>query len=207
MTRKKKPETNAPAKAPAKAAARAPAVESVAAVPFGNLDLYEQATQEIYRRDYGDLVQMRQGNREFLSLRLGKERYVVDLRGILEVTRPAQITPVPFSPPWVLGVMMLRGSVVPIFHVGRMLDLSGGSDSIEPGERILIVARQENVVGLLVDEVLEVLAVPESDLGPVPSTVHGPRAEFVVGIARKAESVYGILNHQRVARAEPEPAS
>ena len=193
MSKKKKSTSNAPAAA----------AQSTAAVPFGNLDLYEKATQEIYRRDYGDLVQMRQGHREFLSLRLGKEKYVVDLRGILEVSRPAQITPVPFSPPWVLGVMMLRGNVVPIFHVGRMLGLSGDGDSIEPGERILIVARKENVVGLLVDEVLEVLAVPENDLGPVPSTVHGPRAEFVVGIARKAEAVYGIHNHTRVARVEP----
>lgn len=178
----------------------APAPE---AVPFGNLDLYEQATQEIYRRDYGDLVQMRQGSREFLSLRLGRELYAVDLRGILEVTRPAQITPVPFAPPWVVGVMMLRGSVVPIFHVGRMLRLSGDGESIEPGERILIVARKENVVGLLVDEVLEVVAVPDADLGPVPSTVHGPGAEFVVGVARKGAALYAILNHQRVARAEP----
>jgi purine-binding chemotaxis protein CheW len=208
-----------PAKKTSPAAPAVPAkVPGASAVPFGSLDLYERATEEIYRRDYGNLVQIRAGQREFLSFRLGRELYAVDLRGIHEVTRPAIITPVPFAPRWVLGVMMLRGNVVPIFHVGRMLGLSGEKDSIEPAERILLVARKaaepvpgsdgspraaDSAVGLLVDEVLEVISVPEEDLGPLPSTVNGPRAEFVVGVARKTPNLYVLLNHQRVARADP----
>lgn len=206
MTRRRKGgESNGPG--PQRPATRAEAPRPAAAladggVPFGSLELYEKATQEIYRRDYGDLVQIRAGSRELLSLRLGREHYAVELRGILEVTRPSAITPVPFAPGWVLGVMLLRGNVVPIFHVGRMLGLSGDEDSIEPAERVLIVARRENVVGLLVDEVLEVIAVPDADLGPVPATLAGPRAEFVTGVARKGDRVYGLLNQARLARAE-----
>lgn len=174
-------------------------------IPFGSLALYESATEEIYRRDYGDLVQLRSGQREFLTFRLGKELYAVDLKGILEVTRPSAITPVPLSPSWVVGVMFLRGNVVPVFHVGRMLHVSGEGDAIEPAERVLMVSRRkaggaiENVVGLLVDEVLEVIAVPDQDLGPVPSTIGGAGAEFVVGVARKGQNLYGLLNQVRVA--------
>ena len=175
-------------------------------IPFGSLEHYESATEEIYRRDYGDLVQIRAGQRELLTFRLGDELYAIDLRGILEVTRPTAITPVPFSPPWVLGVMMLRGSVVPIFHVGRMLDLDV-EGRIEPAERILLVARKENPVGLLVDEVREVVAVPDESLGPVPPTVRGPRAEFVNGVARKGSDLFVLLNHTRVAAASPGDAA
>lgn len=175
-------------------------------IPFGSLAHYESATEEIYRRDYGDLVQIRAGQREFLTFRLGAELYAVDLRGILEVTRPTAITPVPFSPPWVLGVMMLRGTVVPIFHVGRLLDLDV-EGRIEPAERILLVSRKENPVGLLVDEVREVVAVPDESLGPVPPTVHGPRAEYVTGVARKGQELYVLLNHTRVANVSPAQAT
>ena len=172
-------------------------------LPFGSLDQYEQATQEIYRREYGDLVQIRAGQKELLTFRLGQELYAAELRGILEVTRPTAITPVPFSPSWVLGVMMLRGSVVPIFHVGRLLGLSGEGDALEPAERILIVARKENSVGLLVDEVRDVVSIPEEGLGPVPPTVRGVQAEFLTGVARKGQELYVLLNHARVARSEP----
>lgn len=180
-------------------------------VPFGSLALYESATEEIYRRDYGDLVQLRTGQRELLTFRLGKELYAVDLKGILEVTRHSAITPVPLSPRWVVGVMFLRGNVVPVFHVGRMLHVSGESESegegagTAPSERVLMVARRkaggaiENVVGLLVDEVREVIAVPDEDVGPVPSTISGAGAEFIVGIARKGPNLYGLLNQVRVA--------
>lgn len=183
-----------------------------AEIPFGSLAHYEQATEEIYRRDYGDLVQIRSGQREFLTFRLGDEIYGVELRGILEVTRPAAVTPVPFSPAWVLGVMMLRGSVVPVFHVGRMLELDV-EGRVEPAERILLVPRTrgdgggQGAVGLLVDEVFDVVAVPDDALGPVPPTVRGPRAEFVNGVARKGAGLFVLLNHVRVANAAPDDAA
>lgn len=219
MTRRKKER-----EAPVPAAASPDGGTAVAEIPFGSLAHYESATEEIYQRDYGDLVQIRAGQREFLTFRLGDELYGVDLRGILEVTRPSAITPVPFSPPWVLGVMMLRGSVVPIFHVGRMLDLDV-EGRIEPAERILLVNRTKvdaapgaepqaqtgrrggNPVGLLVDEVREVAAVPEEALGPVPPTVRGPRAEFVNGVARrgkKPEGARGAGGPALGGRREPE---
>lgn len=228
MTRRKK-DSGAPAPAPSSAG-------SGVEIPFGSLAHYENATEEIYRRDYGDLVQIRSGQREFLTFRLGAELYGVDLRGILEVTRPAAITPVPFSPPWVLGVMMLRGSVVPIFHVGRMLD-TDVDGRIEPAGRILLVNRTKvdaapgadgaaqparrggHPVGLLVDEVREVAAVPEEALGPVPPTLRGPRSGFVSGVARRgrkpdgargaaggappAAEIFVLLDHTRVANASP----
>lgn len=174
-------------------------------VVFGSLAQYEAATEEIYRRDHGDLVHLRAGKQEFLTLRLGRELYAVDLQGVLEVTRASAITPVPFSPGWVLGIMLLRGAVVPIFHVGKMLGLVEAEVSFEPAERVLIVRRGDgdHVVGLMVDEVREVVAVPEADIGPVPPTLSGPGAEFVRGIARKGPAVYAILNHVRAAGADP----
>ena len=89
-----------------------------------------------------------------------------------------------------------RGAVIPVFHVGRLLGTSG--DGLEPAERILMVARKENPVGLLVDEVREVIAVPASDFGPAPD----PRSRFVEGIARKAGKSYRLLDPAAVAALE-----
>jgi len=169
-----------------------------ARVPFGSLALYEQATQEIYQRDYGDLVQMRQGRREFLAIRLGSECYGLDLRRVREVARPAPITPVPFSPGWVLGVMALRGGMVPVFHLGRLIGLPGTAAAVEPRARVLMVARPENLVGLLVDEVLEVAAIPEEDLGPAPTDQQGG---YITGVARGQRSRILLLDHARLAGA------
>jgi purine-binding chemotaxis protein CheW len=144
-------------------------------------------------------VQLREGRKELLAIRLGGESCAIGLDGVLEVVRPRVVTPVPFVPPWIVGVMLLRGAMVPIFHVGRLLGLSG--DGLEPGERILIVPRgtREGEVGLLVDEVREVISVPAQDLLPPEAPA---LAGWVVALARKGGKGHAVLDHRRIAGLE-----
>lgn len=147
-------------------------------------------------------MQLREGRKELLAIRLGAESCAIGLDGVLEVVRPRVVTPVPFVPPWIVGVMLLRGAMVPIFHVGRLLGLSG--DGLEPGERILIVPRgtpgtREGEVGLLVDEVREVISVPSQDLLPPEApSLRG----WVVALARKGGKSHAVLDHRRIAGLE-----
>ena len=170
-------------------------------IPFGSVADYERATEEIYRREYGDLASLRSGQKELLTFRVGEALHALPLASIVEVARPPAISAVPFTPKWVEGVMWLRGAVVPVFRVSRLL---GAADAPEAAtRRVLIASRpgdRSHSVGLLVDEVLEVIGVPQEEMKPPPP---GAASDWVVAEAEKGGRRYAILDDRRLASAVP----
>lgn len=115
---------------------------------------------------------------ELCAFRVGGEDYAVDVMRVREVLPPPPVTPVPRAPPFVEGVVHLRGEVIPVVDVRERF----GLPIIPPTRRtrLLVVKVADRHLGLVVDEVREVLRLPRCALRPAPllgST--GPR--FFVG--------------------------
>lgn len=100
----------------------------------------------------------------FVAFRAAKQDYCVDIMNVREIRRWTQTTALPDSPSYVNGVINLRGSVVPILDFSNRL----GMQSSEPTERNVIVIVQvgDRTLGLLVDEVLEILNIMEDAIKP-----------------------------------------
>lgn len=170
-------------------------------VPISNVGDYERATEEIFRREYGDLASLRTGQKELLTFRVGDALHALPLGSVIEVAKPPAISRVPFTPPWVEGVMWLRGAVVPVFRVARLLGTADAPDS--PSRRVLLAPRKgdrAHAVGLLVDEVLEVIGVPQEELKPAASGA----SDWIVAEAAKGDRRYAILDDARLSSAIPE---
>jgi purine-binding chemotaxis protein CheW len=90
-----------------------------------------------------------------VRVRVAGEHYALPVERVLEVAELGEIAPVPGSPPEVAGVRNLRGQVVPVIGMARLLGLAAG----EP-DRLVVVASGELRAGLIVDEVLEVEELP-----------------------------------------------
>ena len=101
-----------------------------------------------------------------LTLMLGKEEYGVAVRDVREIVGPMPITPVPGTAAHVLGVVNLRGKVVPVLDLRARLGLPRAT--IAPRSCIVVCQGPAGQIGLLVDSVLEVVAIPESDCEPRP---------------------------------------
>ena len=103
---------------------------------------------------------------EMVAFRIGEQEYCMDIMSVREIRGWTPATPLPHSPTYVRGVINLRGAVLPI------VDLSGrlGYEPVEPSARhVIIVAQTVNqVVGLLVDEVSDILTLLEENLQPTP---------------------------------------
>jgi len=92
-----------------------------------------------------------------VRVRVGREHYALPVTRVLEVAELGDLTPVPGSPPEIVGVHNLRGRVIPVLALATLLDLSD-----EEPERIVVVELDERCAGLAVDAVVDVGELPEA---------------------------------------------
>lgn len=105
---------------------------------------------------------------EFVSLVAGGQGFCIEITEIREIRRWSPVTPLPFSEPSVIGVMNLRGAVIPILDLAAKLGLG----AIDPTSRhvIIVVALRHKTVGLLVDAVSEILTIQGENIRKAPVT-------------------------------------
>jgi Chemotaxis signal transduction protein len=103
---------------------------------------------------------------ELISFRIGRQEFCVDIMDVREIRGWTPATALPDSPPFVRGVINLRGAVLPILDLGARLGL-GAADPT--ARHVIIVAQVEKrVVGLLVDAVSDIITITEDQLQPTP---------------------------------------
>jgi purine-binding chemotaxis protein CheW len=138
---------------------------------------------------------------ELLGFMLSDEQYALDILEIKEIVRLQAITPVPRSPPWLKGIVTLRGVIVPIFDLRSRLGLA----EIEhgPETRIIVVYRGEEFAGLIVDSITQVMRLPVEAIEPPPQTIALIEAEYLRGVARFRDQLVILLNLPRVVEAAP----
>ncbi|MBY0565073.1 MAG: chemotaxis protein CheW [Hyphomonadaceae bacterium] len=117
---------------------------------------------------------------ELISFRIGEQDFCLDIMAVREVRGWTVATPLPHSPPYVRGVINLRGAVLPIIDLKARLGLG----ETVPTQRsvIIVVHIGDRLVGLLVDEVSEVLEVDKATIQATPSVGCDTVEQFVRGI-------------------------
>lgn len=120
---------------------------------------------------------------EYLAFMLGTEAYAIEIGNIVEILKPLPITEVPRADPAVVGVMSVRGRLVTVIDLKRRFKLAR-SFSMDKKSRILLVNAPEEEIGLLVDEVLQVYRLAESEIEPPTVLGSEQQQPHVVGIGR-----------------------
>jgi purine-binding chemotaxis protein CheW len=138
---------------------------------------------------------------EMLSFLLGSEEYVIPVDRVREVLTPKEITPVPHTADYLVGVCSLRGTVMPVVDLNRRLGLAASAR--DERSRIIVVSLGlDDQVGLFVDRVRGVVRFLPSAVRPAPETVaQGTGAEFLKGIARKDDRLYILLDVEKAIGA------
>ncbi len=120
----------------------------------------------------------------FLSCHLGDEEYGIDLNMAREILRPVELTPVPHSPAAVLGVMSLRGRVLPVVDLAMHLGLISKALPQKRGQRYVVLAYAGELVGFRVDRVDGVVSFVTKSIEAPPQDLAGSGHEYVFGIGR-----------------------
>ena len=117
---------------------------------------------------------------------LGDTLCGLDIAIVREINGDMQLTKVPLSPDYVLGIMNLRGQIVTVIDQGRKLGLAPAV--ITDSSRVIIVSTQTDQVGLLVDRVTDVLSAPVKTIAEPPSNIKGAQGKFFRGVIHTAKN-------------------
>ncbi len=156
-------------------------------------DLTERLNSEKEIRELKEkLDRAKEREKKYLIFTIDGEEYGICLTKIKEIVGIMPITPLPDTPDVIKGVANLRGRLVPIAD----LRLIFGSRSADITERTCVIVSeiQENLIGIIVDSVTEILGIKGKDIEPPPKLDQDIDLSFISGIARVGESVKIILD-------------
>ena len=139
---------------------------------------------------------------QYIVTQLGEEQYGIDIKLISNIVRMQKITRVPKVSPYIRGVINLRGEVIPVISLILKMGLS--DDEITKKTRIIILTlEQHESIGVLVDEVKEVVTLDEEHVEKV-SYDKDDKAKFLSGVGKYDEKLISLLEINAVL-AESEP--
>ncbi|PKL75268.1 MAG: chemotaxis protein CheW [Candidatus Melainabacteria bacterium HGW-Melainabacteria-1] len=131
---------------------------------------------------------------QVVSFRLFNEVYALDILYVQEIIRMLPVTHVPRAAEWIAGVINLRGQIIPLIRLASRL----GLDVEQPGRntRFMIVRGRDQGLGLIVDEVLEVLRLSPQVLEPPPS--HLAHRDYIQAVSKQERGLVIVLDPQKI---------
>lgn len=130
---------------------------------------------------------------QFIVVKYGDEQYGVDIKYVDNIVRMQRITRVPKVQSYIKGVINLRGEVIPVISLRLKMGLE--EDVITKATRIIIIKLESNeCIGVLVDEVKEVVTLEHAMIEKVAYDSKDPRANFVSGVGKEKDGLISLLD-------------
>lgn len=137
---------------------------------------------------------------QLVSFCIGDEEYGVDILRVQEINRTMEVTRVPNSPPYVEGVINLRGRVIPVVDLRVRFGMP--KKNWDNSTRIVVVELQGVIVGFVVDSVKEVLRIPRNVTEPPPNLATGASAEYIIGVGKLEDRLLILLDLDKIVGVE-----
>lgn len=148
-----------------------------------------QKTQTVKKADI-DLLQL-------VIFQLGGEEFGVDIMAVQEIIKMPEITAIPQAPEYVAGVINLRGKIIVVVSLGTKF----GIQSCDKNEeyKVIVVELENQVIGMMVDSVSEVLRIPSSSVDPAPDIIKsGVSSNYIQGVGKLDDRLLILLDLRNV---------
>ena len=152
----------------------------------------EELFDDVERSEYAEEMDQIQ----LVGVKLGDEEYAIDVLKISTIIRSIEITIVPRMESYILGVMNLRGKVVPVIDLRVRFNLA--KNDFDKATRIIVVNINDENIGFVVDEVTEVMRIKRSMVEPTPPLVGSISQEYILGICKYDSRLIMLLDIDRV---------
>lgn len=127
---------------------------------------------------------------KFTIFRIGDETFGIAIERVVEILKPQKVFTIPGLPPFISGVMNVRGMVVPVIDLRRRFGVAPTGKK----ERIIMVRYGKERVGFLVDEIREILGLAQDEIRISPTIFRGFKTDYISGLGKKDERIIILLN-------------
>lgn len=129
---------------------------------------------------------------QYIVVSIGNEQYGLNISYVDNIVRMCKITRVPKAPAHYIGVINLRGEIVPLMSLRRKMNLE--DDVFTDITRIIILKTEEQgLVGIVVDEVKEVIALAEDEIDRNTQNSQSDKTQYINGIGKNGDELISIL--------------
>ena len=133
------------------------------------------------------------GRKQFIVVKIGSEQYGIDISYVDNIVRMQKITRVPKAQPYFKGIINLRGEIVPVMSIRTKMDLE--PDEFTDVTRIIILKLAEHgVLGILVDEVREVVTLAPEEIDKVAYDAKSSKSNFINGVGKHGEELISLFD-------------
>ncbi len=143
------------------------------------------------KKTTGEMVQL-------VNFRLRDEEFGLDIGSVREITRVTDITHIPEAPSFIYGVTNLRGQVIAVIDLAKQFGLAPQQDLPETA-KIVVTEIKGQTVGMLVDEVPEVLKIADENIEPAPELVQTEvRTDYIKGVCKLDNRLIILLDLEKL---------
>ncbi|MEA5467961.1 chemotaxis protein CheW [Spirulina sp. 06S082] len=127
---------------------------------------------------------------------LGTEIFGIDLKIVREFTDVLKITPIPCCPSHIVGNINLRGEIITLIDICGLLALPWSKQSSQT--KVVIVDLESLVIGMIIDEVFDVLLLDPAKISSIPTAIHSVKDEYLQGATTYREKMLGLLDLAKI---------
>lgn len=126
---------------------------------------------------------------------VGEEEFTVPILDIQEIIKPIEFTRVPQTPPYVLGVFNLRGSVIPLIDLRIKFGIE--TEARTPDTRYIVMRNANEIAGFVIDKLTEAIRLNVRDIDAAPETSLQEKS-FIEGVGKQEDRILTILKVDRL---------
>lgn len=131
---------------------------------------------------------------QFVVFKIGIEEYAIPILKVNEIIRlkGINITEVPNTQKYVMGIINLRGEVIPIMDLKMKFNMP--QKELHDSSRIIIVNIRDKSIGFMVDSVSEVAHIDQDDITQPPEEISDVNSKYITGVAKYKDRIFIILD-------------
>ena len=139
---------------------------------------------------------------QFVKFYVGDEAFGIEIKQIFQILKPQEIFKVPNTPPFIEGLLNLRGKVMTVFNLRKRFNMPDKEN--DENTKILIINLNDLLLGFTVDSVSEIVRVPDEDIAETPPALSTFDKRFLSGIAKLDDKLLLLLDLEKVLTPDEE---
>ncbi|MDI3546601.1 MAG: purine-binding chemotaxis protein CheW [Halanaerobiales bacterium] len=148
-----------------------------------------------------EILEMREedqtaNRKQIVIFQLGEEEYGINILQTKEIIKPSKITNVPNTPDYVLGVINLRGQIVPVIDLRKRFAIAATETTDK--QRVITIEVRDSLIGLVVDSVNGVVWLNMNELEPAPEIAGGIEQEFIEGVGKIEDRLLVLIDLEKL---------